>query len=130
MPYALRKSTSNRAPTLRQVQWHTGHDVRGGAPGACPFYTGAIVAPAVTPLADMKDLRARIKTALASSWTLVSAPMTSLTSSIYDNARATLTHYGTVKTSVDQVACTVCGAPRIKDDRNLGPCVYCGGTLA
>ena len=55
--------------------------------------------------------------------------MTSLTASIYDNARAALVSYGTVKSDVGQMACTVCGAPRIKDDRNVGPCAYCGGTV-
>jgi hypothetical protein len=94
------------------------------------FYTGAIVVPEVTPLADLNDLRARMKKALEGGLTLVSTPMTSLTSSIFANARADLVHYGTVKTNVDHMACTVCGAPRIRDERNLVPCVYCGGALA
>ena len=96
----------------------------------CAFYKGAVVVPDVTPLADMNDLRARMRKVLEGGWTLVTTPMTSLTSSIYDHARATLVHYGAVKTNVDQMACTVCGAPRMKDDKNLGPCVYCGGALA
>jgi hypothetical protein len=96
----------------------------------CPFYRGPVVVPRAEPLAGMADLRARMKNVLDDGFGLVSAPMTSLTSSIYENARAALTHYGTVKSDVGQMACTVCGAPRIKDDRNVGPCVYCGGALA
>ncbi len=94
------------------------------------FYKGAIVVPSVAPLADLNDLRARMKKVLENAWTLVSTPMTSLTSTMFDNARAALVHYGAVKTNVDQMACTVCGAPRMRDARDLGPCVYCGGQLA
>jgi hypothetical protein len=97
---------------------------------ACPFYKGPVVVPQVTPLSNMDDLRARMQKVLDAGFGIVSAPMTSLTSSIYANARADLLSYGTVKSGVDQMACTVCGAPRIKDDRDLRPCVYCGGALA
>lgn len=97
---------------------------------ACPFYTGPVVVPQVTPLSGMDDLRARMKKVLEAGFGIVGAPITSLTSSIYANARAALVHYGTVKSGVDQMACTVCGAPRIEDDRDLRPCVYCGGALA
>jgi hypothetical protein len=96
---------------------------------ACPFYTGPVVVPQVAPLADMNDLRARMKTVLDAGFGIVAAPMTSLTSSIYANARADLVSYGTVKSGVDQMACTTCGAPRIKDDRDVRPCVYCGGKV-
>ena len=97
---------------------------------ACAFYKGPVVVPPTTPLADMNDLRARMKKVLDAGFGIVSAPMTSLTASIYTNAREALVHYGTVKSGVDQMACTVCGAPRIKDVRDLRPCVYCGGALA
>jgi len=97
---------------------------------ACPFYKGPVVVPQVEPLANMNALRARMKKVLETGFGIVAAPLTSLTSSIYANAREALVSYGTVKSGVGQMACTVCGAPRIKDDRDVRPCVYCGGRVA
>lgn len=53
------------------------------------------------------------------------------TASIFANARATTPSYGgAVKAGMNQMKCTTCGAPRMRDDPNVGPCVYCGGRLA
>jgi hypothetical protein len=120
-----RKLLSTRIELLPDHAPFFEKEIRDG----CPFYKGPVVVPEVTPLANMDDLRARMKKVLDAGFGIVSAPMTSLTSGIYANARADLVHYGTVKSGVDQMACTTCGAPRIKDDRDVRPCVYCGGKV-
>ena len=58
-------------------------------------------------------------------------PAAPTTSSIFANARATTPRYGGgVKAGLSQMKCTACGAPRKTEDPDVGPCVYCGGTLA
>ena len=59
------------------------------------------------------------------------SPPAPTTASIFANARATTPSYGGgVMPGLNQMKCTVCGAPRKTEDPNVGPCVYCGGTLA
>jgi hypothetical protein len=56
-------------------------------------------------------------------------PAAPTTSSIFANARATTPSYGGgVKAGLNQMKCTMCGGPRRSEE--LGPCVYCGGTLS
>lgn len=57
------------------------------------------------------------------------APAAPTTASIFANARATTPNYGGgVKAGMNQMKCTMCGGPRKTEE--LGPCVYCGGSLS
>ncbi len=60
-------------------------------------------------------------------------PAAPTTSSIFAKAKASTPNYSAmgVKAGMNQMKCTACGAPRkTNDDAAVGPCVYCGGTLA
>ena len=58
------------------------------------------------------------------------SPPAPTTSSIFANARATTPSYGgSVRSGLNQMKCTACGAPRKTEDPNVGPCVYCGGVM-
>jgi hypothetical protein len=58
-------------------------------------------------------------------------PAAPTTSSIFANARATTPSYGGgVKAGMNQMKCVACGAPRMTDATEIGPCVYCGGKIA